>query len=270
MFYWIYDFPPWVVGCGFCVLSVGLSWLMILAARHGALAWIHHGESTNEMIGVAVNSLSAFFGLLLGLLSVAAYQNYSNVSDLVDREASSVAALYRDFSGYPMPTRDALQKKLRDYVDFTVDEGWRQQQRGVIPSGGTRIITELTKEVVQFEPSKKSEEIIHAEAFRQLNHLIETRRARLANVKTGLPAVLWWVVGFGAIAQIILIGLLKMELRLHMLVSALLAGFMGALIFIVAELDNPFRGQVSVSPDAIEIVRDSLMTPRDDERAGAP
>jgi predicted ATPase len=31
----------------------------------------------------------AIFGLLLGLLAVATYQNYSNVGDIVDKEASS-------------------------------------------------------------------------------------------------------------------------------------------------------------------------------------
>jgi hypothetical protein len=37
------------------------------------------------------------FGLLLGLVAVATYQNYSNVGHIVDKEASSLAALYRDF-----------------------------------------------------------------------------------------------------------------------------------------------------------------------------
>jgi hypothetical protein len=33
------------------------------------------------------------FGLLLGLLTAAIYQNFSNVGDIVDKEASSMSAL---------------------------------------------------------------------------------------------------------------------------------------------------------------------------------
>jgi hypothetical protein len=37
------------------------------------------------------------------------------------------------------------------------------------------------------------EKIIHAETLRQYNIKVEFGRARLSNVSTGLPAVLWWV-----------------------------------------------------------------------------
>lgn len=261
MLYLIYDFPPALVGIGMCGLCIVANWALIFAARHDLIASIHQSERANEMIGLGVGALATFLGLLLGLLSVAAYENYTSLSDVVDNEASSIAALYRDFSSYPDPARGALQQKLRRYADYTAGPGWSQQRRGETPVGGTRIIDDIAAEITAFEPASKRHEIIHAEAFRQFNHLVETRRKRLANVNAGLPAILWWVVGLGALSQMLLIALLKMELRLHMLLAALLSGFMGALIFIVAELDHPFRGEVSVSPAPIELVRDTLMLP---------
>jgi hypothetical protein len=72
-------------------------------------------------------------------------------------------------------------------------------------------------------PAKKSEEIFHAEALREFNHLVELRRSRLANVTTGLPSVLWWVVAFGALMNIILIWIQDMEIHVHMILGAVLA-----------------------------------------------
>ena len=74
-----------------------------------------------------------------------------------------------------------------------------------MPSGGIEHITALSQVLFTFEPSKKCEEIIHAEAFREFNRLVERRPSRLANVTAGLPSVLWWVVAFGALLNIVLI-----------------------------------------------------------------
>jgi hypothetical protein len=49
---------------------------------------------------------------------------YSNVGDIVDKEASSMSALYRDVSAYPQPIRGQLQDALREYARCTIEEGW--------------------------------------------------------------------------------------------------------------------------------------------------
>jgi hypothetical protein len=46
-----------------------------------------------------------------------------------------------------------------------------------------------------------------------------------------------------------------------------LSAVLGAIIFLIAELDNPFRGRVSIGPDSIEQVYKTVMKPED---AGAP
>jgi hypothetical protein len=80
-------------------------------------------------------------------------------------------------------------------------------------------------------------------------------------VTTGLPSVLWWVLAFGSLLSIMLIWLLDMEIHLHLILGGVLAGFLGIVIFLIAELDNPFRGEVSIGPDSISLVYDTLMAP---------
>ena len=66
---------------------------------------------------------------------------------------------------------------------------------------------------------------------------------------TGLPAILWWVVAFGALLNIVLIWMQDMEIHVHLILGGVLASILGAVIFLIAALDNPFRGIVSVGPD---------------------
>ncbi len=93
----------------------------------------------------------------------------------------------------------------------------------------------------------------------EFNAFLEIRRERLANVTTGIPAVLWWVVGLGAALNIMLIWMFDMETHVHLILGGVLSLFLGIVIFLIAALDNPFRGEVSVGPDAFQLVYDNLM-----------
>jgi hypothetical protein len=108
MFYWIYDYPPKYVGALFALAFVTTTWFGILVFRPIVRSWIHHQRPANDMVGFALSSFSMVYGILLGLIAVASYQNFTAVSELVTKEASTLAALYRDLSGYPQSIRGSL------------------------------------------------------------------------------------------------------------------------------------------------------------------
>ncbi|WP_036259453.1 DUF4239 domain-containing protein [Methylocapsa aurea] len=261
MFYWIYDYPSAIVAAFFAFAFVAATWLGIYLLRPTIRSWIHTDQRANDMVGFALSSFSVLYGLLLGLLAVASYQNYTTVTDIVDKEAANVAALYRDVSGYPQPIRRQLEHHLREYARVTIEEAWPQQRRGVVPKAGSHQAAALFATLMTFQPTQKSEEILHAETLRQFNNFVEIRRARLVNVSSGIPAALWWVVALGSLLNIGLIWMLDMEIHLHVLLGGALACFLGAVIFIIAAMDNPFRGAVSVGPEAFQLVYESFLKP---------
>ena len=262
MMYWIYDYPGWVIGLLFCGTLVAFTWIGIFLTRATVHSWLHREKRANEMVGLALSSYFVLFGLLLGLLAVATYQNYANVGDIVTNEASSLAALYREISSLPEPIRGQLQQRLREYTRYTIEEGWAQQRKGIVPKGEVVRSGLLIRSLLDFEPSNEREKIIYEDALRQSDRRNELSRARLSNVTTGLPPVLWWVVAFGAAINIVLIWLQDMEVHVHLVLGAALASILGLVIFLIAELDNPFRGEISIGPDAIARVYEDVMKPR--------
>ncbi len=260
--YWIYDYPIWAVWLLFCGVFVAFTWIGTFLTRKTVHSWLHRDKRSNDMIGLALSSFFVLYGLLLGLLAVATYQNYATVGDIVDKEASSLAAVYRNVSGYPQPIRGQLQDRLREYTRYTIEEGWEQQRNGIAPRGQSARSGLFVRTLLSFEPSTKSEEIIHAETLRESAQRIQFSRSRLANVTTGLPPVLWWVVVFGAVMNIVLIWMQDMEIHVHLILGAVLASILATVIFLIAELDNPFRGVVAVGPDSIERVYEDVMKPK--------
>ena len=63
----------------------------------------------------------------------------------------------------------------------------------------------------------------------------------------------------GALINIMLIWMLNMRFFTHLLLGAIVSFFLGVMIFLIASLDNPMRGEVSVSPDNYQLVYDVLM-----------
>jgi hypothetical protein len=147
---------------------------------------IHIDDS--QFSGSMVQCVMVFYGLAVALIAV-------NVS----QEAIALASLYRDVSCHPEPVRSQMQGELRDYVQYVIKEAWPLQQHGKIPAGGVELMNKFQTTMISFEPATEGQKILHAEAMRAYNNLIQARRLRLDAVGTGLPGVMWAVILVGAI-----------------------------------------------------------------------
>ena len=48
---------------------------------------------------------------------------------------------------------------------------------------------------------------------------------------------------------LLLVAMLDMEIHVHLILGGAPSMFLGLVIFLIAAMDNPFRGEVSVTPD---------------------
>ena len=149
----------------------------------------------------------------------------------------------------------------RKYTRYTIEEAWPQQQQGIVPTPGIAMITEFQNLLYAFEPGDKKEEIIFGETLRMYNEYITIRRLRLMSITDGLPAIVWMFTLVGGLINIAFLWLVMMEKRrLQMLLTCLVSFFIGSMIFLIAAMDNPYRGKISVDPGAFEMVYEHYMT----------
>lgn len=262
MFYWIYDLSLWSGAALFAVVFVGFTWLLIVLARPWVRRLVEQQSNWTGVISVSLSALGLFYGITLALVVLAAYEDYSAAGAAVGREAAALGTLYRDVSSYPEPIQGELQELLRAYVRDVIEKDWPAQRRGTIPEDGTVQATTFQGRLLAFEPQGRVQEIVHAETLREFSTFVEYRRHRLHNVTVGLPAILWLVLFAGALLYMVLITLLDVtSLGVHFLVAGIPSLFVSLLIFLTVALDNPFRGDLTISPAAFELVQDSLMRP---------
>ena len=259
MFYWIYDIPAVLVVVLFGAVFVGVCWLGIFLLAPFLANRLHERSGLNEILGDFLQYFGVFYGLLLGLLAVSTYQNHADAEKAVSNEASALAALYRDVSVYPEPYRTELENLLKEYMMYAIEDAWPLQWVGIVPEGGVQRAAAFQARLATFEPQTKGQEAIHEAALRQFNMFFEYRRTRLYSVNSGIPFIMWLTVAVGAAINIILIWLFKLRRGVHLLLGGLISFYTATMICLIAMLDNPYRGEVGVSPEAFQMVYDHLM-----------
>ncbi|WP_328604332.1 DUF4239 domain-containing protein [Amycolatopsis sp. NBC_00345] len=265
MFLWIYDLPNWLLCVLLVAVSVGLCWAFLFMLRPVMIRWAREGgesseERHNHMVDLVSAGAGLLYGLLLGLIAVATYTTYSDNQKIVDNEANALGGLYRDASSYPQPLRGQLQGDIKEYVHYVVNEAWPQQQRGEVPGGGVDRITAMYGLLSSYDPPSTGKVALHNETLTQFSSFVEYHRQRLTAVSTSLPGALWWTLILGALVNLLLIVTpTGIKLASHVLFSGIFASLIGVVIFLIATMDNSFRGDFSIDPSSYEVIRDQLM-----------
>ncbi len=137
---------------------------------------------------------------------------------------------------------------LRDLCRYS----WPEYQKGLIPAGSEVRLKAFHERLLAFEPQTPGQQIVHAESLRQFNSFTEKHRISQQAVTTEIPAIMWYVVIVGAVLNIMLVWLFDIDFLSHLTLGGVLAFFLGTVILFIASMDNPFRGEVSIKPDAFE------------------
>jgi len=259
-FFWIYNLPEPLLAAMVIGLFVALAviGLLLVHRLRGPLPESSRGDR-NDLVSYYVSAVGVFYGITIGLLAVGTWENFSQIDEGLVEEASRINALYRDVSSYPEPHRSELRGLLKNFLAHELGPQWQAQKEGKILDGGLKL-TEFQEGLMRFQPHTETEKIVQAEAFSQFNRYTEVRRHRLAHVTSGLPPTLWYVVFIGGWLSIIMTYFFEYPcIRLHMTLTALMSAFIGLLVFLIVDMDWPFRGELSVNPEPLQLILDKML-----------
>jgi hypothetical protein len=244
--HWLYDLPNWLFG----TLIVGVFTVIGLGGLYLTRPWVRRlhrtDHSHNDIVGFYLAAITVFYGITLGLVAVGTWETYSDVQNKVDHEAIAV-----------------LQNDLRLNTRQVIDVGWPMQQRGIVPNNASGALADFQRDFMSFEPSTERQKILAAEAYRAFNELTQSRRARLNSVTAEMPGPLWTVLIAGAILSIATTWFFHTaSFNMHFWMTILFSALIGLLIYLIASLDNPYRGRVSVTPEPLQRVYEQIMVPQ--------
>ncbi|HET7001787.1 MAG TPA: hypothetical protein VFI33_10775 [Puia sp.] len=257
---WLYFLPSFIFFLLVILFFGAISIAGFLLVRKYVERWLGKPPAQNEVLSYYIAATGVVYGITLGLIAVGVWDNYIHVNNKVDEEAAALSELYRDINSYPEPARGKMETELRLYTRYVIDEAWKLQAEGIIPIGGVDHMNNFQRMLYVYEPATTGQQILHASALHSYNDYVLLRRFRIQNVTKGVPVMIWWVVFFGALINLMLSWLFVVNNRsLHVLMNGLLGALIGALVFLIIVLDFPFRGWFKVSSEPFEYAYEQLM-----------
>ncbi|MFJ4036604.1 DUF4239 domain-containing protein [Microbacterium sp. NPDC090007] len=256
---WLYDLPMSVGLPLFVALVVGASCAVLLLLRRWVFRVAPQGEEWDRVLSYAVGAYGVFYGVTLALIAAASYGNFTEVDEVVLEESSSLASLYRTADLLPDPQGRALQEQIVQYTRNVIDVDWPMQARLQIPAETDADITAMQQAIAGVQPTTPAEILYVQQSLDRFQILIENRRERIALTRLALPGVLWIVLGVGALLNAVLIALIEVRnLRVHLLMSSMLALFVALLLYAIAGFDHAYAGPIAVTPEYFEDLLEGL------------
>src|SRR5262247_3464322 len=109
----IYDLPPWQFGGLTIVVFIAVALGGLLATRTWFRGRGLHALVDNGVIGWIFSAILVIYAIAIGLIAVQTWGNEERAAGEASDEASRIAALYRDLSGYPGPPAHGAARAAR-------------------------------------------------------------------------------------------------------------------------------------------------------------
>lgn len=248
----LFESPSWILSALMVVVPSILVCVAILFLVRKCVS-AQELQANHDVAGFTLGIIGVLYSVILGFTVVNVQSRSNDVSQTIHTEAVSLADLYREAAFFPAEGRDAVRKNLREYVQYVMDREWGQPKSKKIDLEGQRIMDRIWNSYYQINLSDEKTKIWYQESIVKLDAFLNARLARLFSSWEKLGSMMWTILIIGGIITVCFMYFFGLE-RLHaqIIMTALLAGYISFMLFLVYTLDNVFQGPQPVKPIAYQ------------------
>jgi Protein of unknown function (DUF4239) len=209
----------------------------------------------NDVAGFIYAVLGVTYAVLLGLMVVAVWEEWEAAKSTADDEASSLAEIFWIADRLPESDGRHIQELARSYARVVVYDEWDLMEQQKSSPRAWDLLDDLRASLQNFDPSTPEEQVLYEQGLERMRDLADARRDRLLEAEQGLPVILWVVLIIGGIVVVGFTYLFGLQsTTIHLLMVGSLALIIALVLFTVAALNYPFRGDITIYPEAMEHV----------------
>lgn len=213
----------------------------------------------NDIAGFILAVVGVVYAVLLAFLAIGVWERFTTAEARTYDEANQLAVLYRYADVFP--NGHVLRREIASYAEIVVREEWPAMNRGEQSTPADNLIERVAYEVRHLPVKTPVEQNVQAAMLASLNAVMIDRDDRLSMGATGVNAFLWGILILGGIGTMFFSYLFAFKNRgAQMLMIGLLAFSLGLVLYLIAAVDYPFRGEVSIGPEAFENAMQTFKT----------
>lgn len=223
----------------------------LVAARH----WNHQidFDTQHDIADPYSQFVAMLFAVLLGFMVADAMQRFGEARATVQQEASSLGNVYRLAEGLDDKNRDKIRLLCKNYAEVVIKDEWPKLGEKKDSLIAWKVYRELWQECTKYEPVTQRQSNAQQVLLSAMVSVGDSRRLRVEGLHNGLPAELWMVLCLGGAATIIFTYFFRAEnSRTQVVMVAIVSLVICLNLFLLATYDDPFSGDVQVTPAAFE------------------
>lgn len=233
-----------VVG-GFTIISVALARVVHRFVARDIL------REHNDLTGFTFAVVGVIYAVLLGFIAIGVWERFSAAEEHTFTEAQALVTVYRDAGAFAESA--PIRKDVRAYTRDIVEKAW-PAMRSATDSAVNDVEAEcVARRIGALRPKDARESNLHSQMLAAIDVSFAAREQRLTENATGLNGIMWTIVILGGFITVAFTYLFEFKASaMQTAMIGTLALLIGLVIFLTMSLDFPFRGNVSVRPEAFE------------------
>jgi hypothetical protein len=246
---WMQDLPAY--GSGFLIIG-GFVVLTIIIG--GIISRIFPQQirlEHNDLAGFILAVIGVVYAVLLAFVAVSVWERFEAAETRTYDEASSLSLVYRDADDFPQARE--IRAGLRAYVKLVAEEEWPAMARGKQSAQADALIETIDAMIRHLDVKTMKEVDVHQQMLVAMDQALRDRDTRLTMSATGINAIMWMVLLLGAVVTVAFTYLFGYK---HGPMRSVMSGSLGLLIglvlFLTVSLDYPFRGGITIGPEAFD------------------
>jgi hypothetical protein len=136
-----------------------------------------------------------------------------------------------------------------------VDEEWSLMEQEKSSPRAWLLLDEIRVSLQDLDPSTPGQQVLYEQSLKRMCDLADAGRDWLLEAEKGLPVILWVVLITGGMIVVGFTYLFGLQSTvIHLLMVGSLALIIVLVLFTVAALNYPLKGDVTIGPEAMEHV----------------
>ncbi len=211
----------------------------------------------NDRAGFILAVIGVIYAVLVAFVAVGAWERFQQAEARTYEEAEALAEVYRDAGSFV--GGGALRATLRAYLESVIHVSWPAMRSGRAASVADSLLETVDRDVRALPATSPRLGDIHAQMLSAMNTALADRESRVTMDSSGINGIMWIVLIVGAFITVAFTYLFGFD---RTIMQALMVGglsfMIGLVLFLIVALDYPFRGSISVGPDAFQELLESL------------
>ncbi len=250
----LFESPSWVLSLLFVMIPcMAICTILLYIVRKSVSR--ETLMKNHDVAGFTFSIVGVLYSVILGFIVINVQSRYTKAEEIVYEEAAILADLYRESDVFSPSERDKIRKTLREYIHFIIQEEWGGSKGKIIHMTSQHSTGKIWNVYYDLKIEDEKDKIWYTQSIDHLDDLMNARFYRVFNSWGHLGKMIWALLIVGGLITVGFMFFFGLEnVHTHLLMMALLSGYLSFMLYLVYSLDHVYQGPEGIKPVALQEV----------------